>query len=85
MDIIGKDVQGSITTKHHMHNEIWFLITMKGASSWYITLSPADEKHPICLYYAGTNHTFTPDILTQTDWCKLIVAQKMFQCFHVFH
>jgi len=28
------------------------LISFRGAPSWYITLSPADNKHPISLYYA---------------------------------
>ena len=67
LDIIGKDVQGSIISKRHMHNEIWLLITMKGAPSWYITLSPSDERHPIYLYYAGTKETFTPQIISQTE------------------
>ena len=58
LDIIGKDVQGSLTSKCHMRNEIWLLITMKGAPSWYITLSPSDERHPICLYYSDTKEAF---------------------------
>src|SRR5882762_8690822 len=39
---------------HNFENEIWFLIAFQGAPSWYITLSPADNKHPISLYYADS-------------------------------
>ncbi|KAJ3845586.1 hypothetical protein EV368DRAFT_10011, partial [Lentinula lateritia] len=46
-----------------MRNEIWSLIAHKGAPSWYITISPADEKHPISLYYSGTQETFNPTII----------------------
>ena len=77
LDIIGKDVQGSLTSKHHMRNEIWSLIAMKGAPSWYITLSPSDEKHPICLYYAGTNQNFNPEILSQADRRRMISSNPM--------
>ncbi|KAK0431125.1 hypothetical protein EV421DRAFT_1893411 [Armillaria borealis] len=31
----------------YMNNEIWSLIADKGAPSWYITLSPVDNQHPL--------------------------------------
>src|SRR3984893_3090534 len=31
-----------------------------GAPSWFITFAPADVKHPISLYYADTQETFSP-------------------------
>ncbi|KIJ60979.1 hypothetical protein HYDPIDRAFT_177191 [Hydnomerulius pinastri MD-312] len=65
LNLIGKDVQGSVTAKKHMHNEIWSLISSKGAPTWYITLSPSDERHPICLYYADLQEHFKPEIKTQ--------------------
>ena len=46
-----------------MHREIWSLINFLGAPSWYITLSPADIQHPICVYYAGTDEEFKPKIV----------------------
>jgi len=52
LDHIGGHVKGSITSKKYMRNEIWSLISFRGAPPWYITLSPADNKHPISLYYA---------------------------------
>jgi hypothetical protein len=57
LDHIGGHVKSSITSKKYMRNEIWSLISFHGASSWYITLSPADNKHPISLYYADTNES----------------------------
>ena len=62
IDRVGGYVQGSITSKKYMRNEIWSLISFKGAPSWYITLSPADNKHPICLYYADTHENFEPTL-----------------------
>ena len=60
LDHIGGHVKGSITSKKYMRNEIWSLISFQGAPSWYITLSPADNKHPISLYYADTKKEFMP-------------------------
>jgi hypothetical protein len=51
---LGSHVDGSITKKKYMQNEIWSLISYMGAPSWFITFSPADNKHPISLYFADT-------------------------------
>ena len=60
-------VQGSITQKKYMRNEIWSLISFWDAPSWYITLSPADNKHPISLYYADTQEEFTPVLQSKSE------------------
>ena len=62
LDHIGGKVSGSVTSKKYMRNEIWSLIAHKGAPLWYITLSPADVKNPIALYYADRDVMFKPDI-----------------------
>ena len=67
IDRIGGHVKGSITSKKYMRNEIWSLISFRGAPSWYITLSPADNKHPISLYYADTKEEFTPIIRSKSE------------------
>src|SRR6202453_2196297 len=72
LDHIGGHVKGSITSKKYMKNETWSLISFRGAPSWYITLSPADNKHPICLYYADTNEKFEPMIRTKPERDNLI-------------
>ncbi|TFK58585.1 hypothetical protein BDN72DRAFT_733051, partial [Pluteus cervinus] len=72
LDHVGGHVQGSTTTKKYMRNEIWSLIAAKGAPSWFITLSPADNKHTLCLYYADTKEKFQPKIMEYSDRFRLI-------------
>jgi hypothetical protein len=84
LDHIAGNIKGSTTSKKYMRNEIWSLVTHCGAPSWYITLSPADTKHPICLYYAGTNTKFKPLFQNESERirqiCKNPVASARF--FH---
>ena len=67
LDHVGGFVKGSITSKKHMQNEIWSMISQLGAPSWFITLSPADSHHPICLYYANKNIEFKPDLRSANE------------------
>ena len=80
-------MHGSTTSKKYMRNEIWSLINHLGAPSWYITLSPADIQHPICIYFAGTNERFSPDMPGYDDraWmvCQNPVAGAQFFHFMV--
>jgi hypothetical protein len=72
LDHVGGHVQGSLTSKKYMRNEIWSLISYLGAPSWFITLSPADVKHPIALYFADTKETFKPEIRNADERRRLI-------------
>ena len=72
VDHVGGHVNGSITNKRYMRNEIWSLTCFKGAPSWYITLSPTDNKHPICLYFADKDTTFNPSIRSSDERLRLI-------------
>lgn len=72
VDHVGGHVDGSITNKRYMRNEIWSLSCFRGAPSWYITLSPADNKHPISMYLADTDSTFKPMIRTDDEKLRLI-------------
>src|SRR6202040_452152 len=72
LDRVGGNVKGSITSNKYMRNEIWSLISFRGAPSWYITLSPADNKHPISLYYADTKEEFIPVIRSKSEKDSLI-------------
>ncbi|KAF5365901.1 hypothetical protein D9615_010738 [Tricholomella constricta] len=67
LDHIGGKVDGSVTSKKYMRNEIWSLVANQGAPSWYITLSPADICNPICLYFADSKEKFEPDIIRSSD------------------
>ncbi|TFK53318.1 hypothetical protein OE88DRAFT_1711380 [Heliocybe sulcata] len=77
LDHIGGHVEGSLTSKKYMRNEIWSLIAYKGAPSWFITFAPADVQHPIALYYASTGQTFQPDLLPKDERIKLIATNPV--------
>jgi hypothetical protein len=55
-----------------MRYELWSLISFLGVPSWFITLSPADNRHPICLYFADTGERFSPEIISSADRNRLI-------------
>ena len=84
IDKIGSHVKGSITSKKYMRNEIWSLISFQGAPSWYITLSPADNKHPISLYYADTKERFAP-ILRGKSEKESLIADNPVASARFFH
>ena len=62
IDHVGGHVMGSMTNKKYMRNEIWSLISFIGAPSWFITFAPADNLHPISLYWADNKVEFKPEI-----------------------
>jgi len=72
LDHVAGKVKGSTTSKKYMHNEIWSLIAFAGAPSWYITLSPADIQHPICIYYADNKEEFKPDLLPYNERIRMV-------------
>ena len=77
LDHVGQHVEGSVTSKKYMRSEIWSLMAYYGAPSWYITLSPADVRHPICLYFADTNETFSPDLRAYDERIRLIAGNPV--------
>ena len=72
LDHVGGHVKRSITNKKYMRNEIWSLTAFRGAPSWYITLSPANNKHPLCIYFADTQESFKPEIKADNDRLHLV-------------
>ena len=77
LDAVGGHVSGSLAKKKHMQNEVWSLISYIGAPSWFITLSPADNKHPICLYYADDDVEFKPDLRLPDEAYRLIAKNPV--------
>ncbi|KIM40841.1 hypothetical protein M413DRAFT_40234, partial [Hebeloma cylindrosporum] len=77
LDVIGGSVKGSITSKKRMRNEIWSLVGLKGAPSWFITFSPADNKHPICLYYADKDIHFSKSLRSLTERDLLVLSNPV--------
>ena len=72
LDAVNYKVQGSITSKKYMRNEIWSLVCYLGAPSWFITFAPADVKHPLALYFADTNQEFIPEFRDRDERLNLI-------------
>jgi Helitron helicase-like domain at N-terminus len=60
----------------YMRNEIWSLIAYLGAPVWYITLSPADNKHPICLYFADNNEKLDVTLSRSEDERYRLIASN---------
>jgi hypothetical protein len=72
LDHVSGPVKGSNTSKKWMRNEIWSLIYQRGAPFWYITLSPADIKHPLCIYFAGHTEKFECEVLPYDERIRLV-------------
>ena len=77
LDVIGSHVDGFVTSKRFMRTEIWSLITHLGSPSWYITLSPADIHHPLCIYWAGTDDAFIPDFSKHEEAIARVIANPV--------
>ena len=85
LDHIDGKVSGSITSKRYMRNEIWSLIAYLGAPVWYITLSPADNKHPICLYFADNKEKLDVTLSCSEDERYWLIASNPMAGAHFFH
>ena len=85
LDHIDGKVSGSITSKRFMRSEIWSLITYMGAPMWYITLSPADNKHPICLYFADNKEKLDITLMRPTDERYRLIARNPVAGARFFH
>lgn len=77
IDHVGSHVNGSMTSKKYMRNEIWSLISFLGAPSWFITFAPADNHHPLCLYYAGQKIEFDATIKNSDERNRLIARNPV--------
>lgn len=80
----GAHVQGSLATKKYMQNEVWSLISFKGAPSWFITFSPVDINHPLHLYFTDNQTKFSPALRSSDNRLKLI-AQNPAAAARFFH
>ena len=86
IDTVGGRVKGSLTSKKYMRNNVWSLISYAGAPSWFITLSPADINHPICIYFADKNITFKPELyFKNADNAYRLVTSNPVAAARFFH
>ena len=84
LDHVAHHVQGSVTNKKYMRNEIWSLMSYTGAATWFITFAPADVKHPLCLYMAASGTEFKPTIKASNE-CYALIAQNPVAGARFFH
>ena len=86
IDTVGGHVKGSLTSKKYMRNNVWSLISYAGAPSWFITLSPADINHPICIYFADKNIMFKPELyFKKADDAYRLVTSNPVAAARFFH
>ena len=85
LDHIDGRVSGSITSKKYMRSEIWSMIAYMGAPMWYITLSPADNKHPICLYFADNKEKLDVALTRPADERYRLIARNPVAGARFFH
>jgi hypothetical protein len=85
LDHIDGKVSGSITSKRYMRNEIWSLIAYLGAPVWYITLTPADNKHPISLYFADNKEKLDVTLSRSEDERYRLIASNPVAGARFFH
>jgi hypothetical protein len=85
LDHIDGKVSGSITSKRYMRSEIWSMIVYMGAPVWYITLSPADNKHPICLYFADDKKRLDVTLMRPADDRYRLIAKNPVAGARFFH
>ena len=77
LDFVGSKVNGSVTQKKYMRNEIWSMISYLGAPTWFITFSPIDVKHPLSIYYASANEILEPDLsLFSSDRAYSLICEN---------
>lgn len=84
LDKVAEKVEGSMTSKRQMRNELWSLVSFMGAPSWFITFAPADNFHPLCLYYADTDERFIPRFRTPNNR-YILTAQNPVAGARFFH
>ena len=77
LDQINCRVDNSTTSKKLMRNEIWSLIAHLGLPSWFVTFTPADSYHPICLYFADKQQKFSPSFRGMDKRIRLIASNPV--------
>ncbi|KAF5320606.1 hypothetical protein D9611_013752 [Ephemerocybe angulata] len=84
LDVVGSYVDGSLARKKYQRGEIWSLINFMNTPSWFITVSPADSKHPLCIYWASRDVEFKPEIKGYKERQHLVTRNPV-ACARFFH
>jgi hypothetical protein len=56
-----------------------------GAPMWYITLSPADNKHPLCIYFSDNKESFDLKLSYSDDERFCLIANNPVAGARFFH
>ncbi|KAF6755126.1 hypothetical protein DFP72DRAFT_750590, partial [Ephemerocybe angulata] len=84
VDVVGNHVDGSLAKKKYQRGQIWSLIHFMNAPAWFITISPADSKHPLCVHWASRDVEFKPEIKGSKERLRLISSNPV-ACARFFH
>ncbi|KAK0220725.1 hypothetical protein IW262DRAFT_1557606 [Armillaria fumosa] len=76
IDHVMHRVQGSLTSKKYMQNEVYLLMAAEGAPSWYFTMALSDHSHPITL---KRNANAKGCMDNKWGKCKAHFPRKIFQ------
>lgn len=87
LDMVNGHVPGSVTAKRYQRHELWSLLAYKGAPTWFITFAPADASHPLCLYFAGSDRSFSHERLSllSGDSKRRLIANNAVASARFFH
>ncbi|KAK0215547.1 hypothetical protein IW262DRAFT_1229362, partial [Armillaria fumosa] len=77
IDHVAHRVQGSLTSKKYMRNEVYSLMAAEGAPSWYFTMAPSDHSHPMCVYWADHKIEFDPIPLAEKERVRLVTSNPV--------
>ncbi|KIP01674.1 hypothetical protein PHLGIDRAFT_60592, partial [Phlebiopsis gigantea 11061_1 CR5-6] len=77
IDFVASRVEGSVTNRRRMRNEIWSLMYSLGSPSWFITFAPADVNHPVAIYFAEKDEYYYPDVADKDHRYKLIASNPV--------
>lgn len=77
IEYVSGKVQGSISSKKWYRKEVWALTHYLNAPQWFITLLPADSKHPLCIHWAGSNETFSPELKNAKERLQLVTRNPV--------
>ncbi|KZT05074.1 uncharacterized protein LAESUDRAFT_241054 [Laetiporus sulphureus 93-53] len=87
LDYVAGHVDGSSAKRKQLRSEIRSLIIARNVPLFFITFSPVDVNHPLCLYYCGENiDVFSKDSRFPDYASRLwMIADNPVACARFFH
>ncbi|TFK23757.1 hypothetical protein FA15DRAFT_681014 [Coprinopsis marcescibilis] len=85
IEYVGGHVDGSLARRKYQRNELWSLISFDGAPSWFVTFSPADNRHPLCIFWSSEEDVFQPDLKLSASARERLITSNPVACARFFH